>query len=84
MTIQQDIKKTGKVSKITQGYYIYKGTNFDIHIEERGYWAIDSSSFIQKNDMTEEQIEDATYYLQYDTKRDLVSNLKHIDYWIGK
>ena len=84
MTTLQDINRTGKVSKITQGYYIYKGINFDIKIEEQGHWAIDSSSFIQKNDMTEEQIEDATYYLQYDTKRDLVSNLKHIDYWIGK
>ena len=84
MTTLQDINKTGKVSRLTQGVYIYKGINFDIEIFEQGHWAIDSSSFIQKNDMTEEQIEDATYYLQYDTKRDLVSNLKHIDYWIGK
>ncbi len=84
MTTLESINKTGKVTKLAQGYYIYKGTNFDIEIFEQGYWAIDSSSFIQKNEMTEEQIDDATYYLRYDTKRDLVSNLKHIDYWIGR
>lgn len=84
MTAIESINKTGKVTKLTQGSYIYNGINFDIEIFEQGYWAIDSSSFIQKNEMTEEQVEDATYYLRYDTKRDLVSNLKHIDYWIGK
>ena len=78
----ENIKRTGKVSKVTQGIYLYKGTNFDIVIQNQGYWAIDSASFIQKNKMTNEQVDDATYFLQYDTKRDLVFNLRTIDYWV--
>lgn len=81
----QEIKKTGKVKRINSGIYKYQGVNFDIEFAlqecETKYWAIYEFTFKVKNqDMTEDQKDSASYFYQYDTKSDLVWNLKQIDY----
>lgn len=80
-------KKIGKSTKIVSGSYKYIGKNFDIEFSlqecETKYWAVEEHSFIKKNHkMTEEEIDDAKYFYQYDRKSDILHNLKSVDYHV--
>ena len=71
----QEIKEIGKVKKLFKGDYRYEGKNFSIEFtNDECYWAIDDFTFESKNNK-DVQID----FLQYETKKDLVWDLKCVD-----